>query len=48
MFSLLGMCLYVTSTIATEKDAVEAGMKPGSSALTDMAQARFGLTTQNG
>jgi hypothetical protein len=46
MFPLLRVSLYVTSTIAAKENAVKAGMKPGSSSLTDMTHTRFGLATK--
>ena len=46
MFPLLRVGLYVTSTIAAEENAMKAGMKPGSSALTDMTHTRLGLATK--
>lgn len=44
MLSLLGVGLNVTSTIAAKENTVEASVKPWPSSLTDVAQARLGLS----
>ena len=43
MFALLAVRLNVPGPVAAEKDAVQAGVKPGTVSLTDMTDAGLGL-----